>query len=128
MEDVTQLPAEPDAPEKPEADEPSNPWLAHGFTVTEEHAQLLAHMIVGFVDKPEPGAPAIDLDEPYGSKDVYGDMRRILSRPGATDAEMQALQAQTATALQILLNTQRVAAGEYITPHGCCEWRPAAAI
>lgn len=123
--EATHLPAERPKPEPEPQPEARNPWMAQGFTVTEEHAALLAQMIVCFVEKPLPGAPAIDPAQPYGGADVYADMRRILDRPDASDEDMLALQEETATALQVLLNTQRLAAGQYVTPHGCCEWRPA---
>jgi hypothetical protein len=95
------------------------------FTVTDQHLKLLNRAYVGW-DDCEFGAPEIDCKRPYGNSDVIGDIIEILGVPEdqwsdgdegiLPDAELDLtrLHAETATVLQIALNTGEFRTGRYI--------------
>jgi hypothetical protein len=80
------------------------------FELTEDHVKLLRRMCVGWRGC-EFGAPEIDPKRPYGNSSVECDIHEILT--GEKDYELTdelrelygALHSDTATALQIVLNT-----------------------
>jgi hypothetical protein len=51
------------------------------ITVTGDQLRLLRHLRVVWISG-EAGVPAVDLEMPFGSADVGGDVARILGRPG----------------------------------------------
>ena len=99
------------------------------FTFTEQHIALLRHMYVDWRDA-EAGAPEIDPKRPYGNSAVEDDVAEILGVPRINepenedesdarelqDRDLLALHEQTATALQIVLNTGEFRPGVYERP------------
>lgn len=95
-----------------------------GFTVTEDHLKLVRSFYVDFDSSCEFGAPAVDPKRPYGNSFVYGDIAEILgikaeNPEDGTDfsdkqrADMHALHRETATVLQIAIDTGVFEPGEY---------------
>ena len=95
------------------------------FTVTEDHLKLLRRAYVSW-DDCEFGAPAIDCKRPYGNSDVIGDIAEILGTPGSgeiddepgdipaeDEARFTRLHGETATVLQIAIDTGEFRAGRY---------------
>lgn len=91
------------------------------FTLTEDHIKLLRRAYVSWEDC-EFGAPAIDCKRPYGNSSVECDVAEILGWKvdeedgpnGEQRAAAEAIHRQTQTALQIVLVTGAMQAGEYV--------------
>lgn len=101
------------------------------FTLTEQHIKLLRAMNVGW-NADEFGAPCVDPKRPYGNGDAYGDMLRILygKEPGEgvtygdyLVGRFYNLHCETQIALQIVLATGVMEAGEYVAPAYTNEWK-----
>ena len=105
------------------------------FTLTQEHLALVTRMFVEYDDCCEFGAPIIDPKRPYGNSDVYDDISNILGlEPSECDKYekwfsdeqtkyMKELHKQTATALQIILRTQKFECGNYVADAYDENWR-----
>jgi len=96
------------------------------FKLTADHLKLLRAANVRW-DGDEWGAPAIDSKRPYGNSSLLPDLAGILEVKGFVDHEgderysaeqverMKQLQAETETALQIVLASGEFAPGNYQT-------------
>ena len=91
------------------------------FQLTEDHIKLLRRAYVSW-DDGEFGAPAIDCKRPYGNSFVEGDVAEILGWTvneedglnGEQRAAAEKIHRQTQAALQIVLVTGAMIAGEYV--------------
>lgn len=93
------------------------------FELTENHIKLLNRMCVYFDKDAYDGAPAIDIKRPYGNSSVAYDIYEILNgKPFDSDEDMPdemcealiGIHEQTATALQIVLDTMGFMPGLYV--------------
>jgi hypothetical protein len=92
------------------------------FELTENHIKLLNRMSVYFEKDAYDGAPAIDIKRPYGNSSVAYDIYEILNgKPFDSDEDMPdeicealiEIHKQTATALQVVLDTMAFTPGVY---------------
>lgn len=91
------------------------------FQLTEDHIKLLRRAYVSWEDCAF-GAPTIDCKRPYGNSSVECDIAEILGWKvdeedgpnGEQRAAAEAIHRQTQTALQIVLVTGAMQAGEYV--------------
>ena len=104
------------------------------FELTEQHLRLLQRFNVDYDDAVEYGAPRIDPKRPYGNSDVVADIANILgwegvetddglAWPKGTAARALTIHATTAIALQIVLQTQALEPGRYVSDDYGCTWR-----
>ena len=93
------------------------------FNLTDEHIALLNRFYISYNDGCEYGAPEVNPKRPYGNSHVVGDMAEILqvTVPDRDEVEydkfcrdMNRLHQETATALQIVLQTKSFEPGQYI--------------
>lgn len=101
------------------------------FRLTENHIKLLNHMCVYFEDEAYSGAPAVDIKRPYGNRSVAHDIFRIINgkewgddkMPVGVREELIDFHRETATALQVVLDTMSFQPGVYEKlPYGI-RWR-----
>lgn len=105
------------------------------FEVKEEHIKLLKNMYTSW-NNGMTGAPTIDPKRPYGNKDIYKDMIKILDIDyifGSEeinclfDTELQDklddLHIETETALQILLSNLSIETGKYQRINYSNQWK-----
>ncbi len=102
------------------------------FTITNEHLVLIRNMVVSYNDFCEFGAPEIDPKRPYGNSSVYRDIAELLGISVNTDTEyfdqedldyMDKIHKETATALQIILRTEKFEIGKYEAEKYSIDWR-----
>lgn len=104
------------------------------FTVLPEHIKLLRNSVVAYMamDNAPGGSGIINPVRPYGTKDVYEDMRSILgweteypefvSREGVQHC-LETLHKQTALVLQIVLTTGKFKPTRYRAPKYSQNWK-----
>lgn len=92
------------------------------FELTENNVKLLNRMFVYFDSSQYYGAPAVDIKRPYGNKRVAHDIFEIINgkewsddneMPSVVREELIDLHRETATALQVLLDTMSFKPGVY---------------
>jgi hypothetical protein len=105
------------------------------FLLKEEHIKLLKGMYVGFNTDMYDGAPAVDIKRPYGNKDIYPDMIRLLGWKQELDRndeviitketfeKLKILHQETAQALEVVLTAQTFEPGLYVADEYKKNWR-----
>lgn len=99
--------------------------LLEAFNLTDNHIALLNNFYISYNDHCEYGAPEVNPKRPYGNSYVVGDIAEILQievpdrdeDEGEYDefcAEMNEIHKETATALQIVLQTKSFEPGRYV--------------
>jgi len=103
------------------------------FTLTSDHVRLLRQLRVVWVSV-EAGAPVVDIEMPFGSKEIHRDVARILGHPGVFPAppsgtprgragqmEVAELPAGLLEAVEILLDAGKLRPGSYTIVNGMRE-------
>lgn len=106
------------------------------FILTDQHLKLIRRMTVNYNDICEFGAPEIDPKRPYGNRDVYYDIAKILEiKPKDLEdpedlrftedqaADMLEIHKSTAQALQVILASGSFEPGVYISDPYQRNWR-----
>lgn len=94
------------------------------FELTPDHIKLVRAMYIEHCDEAYDGAPAVNIKRPYGNSYVAGDVGELLGvkQDGddcyleATEERLLTIHRQTATALQIIVNTGCFEPGIYVRP------------
>ena len=93
------------------------------FTLTEDHIKLLQEIEFNMLDWEWPGAPGGDPKRPYGNSghNAVRDIAEVLDMPhhlADERADVLAIWAETADALQVILHTRSFEPGTYVKTHG----------
>lgn len=83
------------------------------FEILPEHLKLLRGMQIEWNDLAGWGSAQTNPERPYGSRDMRGDVMRLLNNDSLTDQEIKHLHQGAAMALQIVLKTGKTKAAKF---------------